>query len=90
MGSGLDDFAAAEAGGADAHALGGGADAGVNGAQVNIPAALGHVVGVGDAVSELRLFAADFTLLSHDGDRSFQRGTRKLLLYGIARGGGNE
>jgi len=61
----LDDFAAADAGCADAHALGGRADAGVNRAQIDVPAPLGHVVGVADAVSRLRLLAADFTLLCH-------------------------
>jgi hypothetical protein len=62
----FDDFAAAQAGGADAHAFGGSAHAGVHGTQINVPAPLGDVVGVADAVSELRLLAADFTLLSHD------------------------
>jgi hypothetical protein len=36
------------------------------GAKIDIPAPLGNVVGVADAVSGLRLLAADFTLLSHD------------------------
>jgi hypothetical protein len=60
-------FAAAQAGGADAHAPGGGgAHAGVHRTQIDVPATLGDVVGVADAVSRLRLLAANFTLLSHD------------------------
>ena len=62
----LDDFAAAQAGRADAHALGGRADFGVHGAQVDVPAPLGHVVGVADVISKLRPFAADRANLCHD------------------------
>jgi hypothetical protein len=61
----LDDFAAAQAGGADADALALSVDLGMDGLQVEIPAPLAHVVGVADAVSGLRLAAADFTLLCH-------------------------
>jgi hypothetical protein len=61
----LDDFAAAQAGGADADALALSVDLGMNRLQVEIPAPLAHVVGVADAVSGLRLAAADFTLLCH-------------------------
>ena len=46
----FDDFAAADAGRADAHAFCGRAHAGVHGTQVYIPAPLGDVVGVADAV----------------------------------------
>jgi hypothetical protein len=59
----LNHFAAAQAGGANAHALGGCAHAGVYGAKIDVPAPLGDVVGVADAVSGLRLLTADFTLL---------------------------
>jgi hypothetical protein len=62
----LDHFAAAYAGRAHAHAFGGCADASMHGAQVDVPAALRNIVSVADAVSELRLLAADFTLLCHD------------------------
>jgi hypothetical protein len=62
----LDDFAAAQAGGADADALALSIDLGVNRPQIDVPAPLGHVVGVADAVSRLRLLAADITLLCHD------------------------
>jgi hypothetical protein len=61
----LDDFAAAQAGGADADALALSVDLGMDGLQVQIPAPLAHVMGVADAVSSLRLAAADFTLLCH-------------------------
>jgi hypothetical protein len=69
----LDNFAAAEAGGAHADAFGGGAYAGVHRSQIDVPPPLSDVVGVADAVSELRLLAADITLLCHDCCRSFQR-----------------
>src|SRR5271157_911240 len=69
----FDYFAAAQAGGAHTDALGGRAHAGVHRTQVYVPAPLGDVVGVADTVSELRLLAADITLLSHDCYRSFQR-----------------
>lgn len=62
----LDDFAAAKAGSADAHALALSVDLGVHRTQVEVPAPLAHVVCVADAVSRLRLAAADFTLLCHD------------------------
>ena len=61
----LNDFAAAQAGSANANPLGGGAHAGMNCAQVNVPAALSHIVRVADTVSELRPFAAKFTYLCH-------------------------
>jgi len=62
----FDDFAAAQAGRADADALSLAIDLGVHRTQVDVPAPLGDVVGVADAVSRLRLLAADFTLLCHD------------------------
>ena len=61
----LDDFAAAQAGRADANALALARDLGVHRTQVDVPAPLGDVVRVADAVSRLRLLAADFTLLCH-------------------------
>jgi len=48
---GLDHFAAANARGAYAHPLGGGAHSGVHWAQIHVPASLGDIVGVADAVS---------------------------------------
>jgi hypothetical protein len=68
----LNDFAAANAGSAGPYALGGPIHAGMHRTQVHIPAPLGDVVRVADAVSELRLLAADITLLCHDCSRSFQ------------------
>ena len=59
----LDDFAVAEAGGADADALALSGHFGVHRAQVDVPAPLGDVVGVADAVARLRLLAANFALL---------------------------
>ena len=62
----LDHFAAANASGAYSHALGGRAHAGVYWTQIDVPAPLGDVMRVANAVSGLRLLAADFTLLCHD------------------------
>jgi hypothetical protein len=62
---GLNDFAAAQAGRADADPFSLSVDLGMHWTQVDVPAPLGHVVGVADAVSRLRLLAADFTLLCH-------------------------
>jgi hypothetical protein len=65
-GLGLNDFAAAQAGGAYANALARALHLGVNGTQIYIPASLGHVVGVADVVPKLRPFAAYFANLCHD------------------------
>src|SRR5215469_4166934 len=62
---GFHDFTATQAGRADADPLSLAIDLGVHRTQVNIPAPLGDVVGVADAVSRLRLLAADITLLCH-------------------------
>jgi hypothetical protein len=75
--SGLDDFAAAQAGGADAHALGSALHFGANRAQVDVPAPTRHVVGVADGISELRPSAADITDLCHDCSREVQNLMRK-------------
>ena len=61
----FDDFAAAQAGRADADPLPLPRYLGVHRTQVDVPAPLGDVVGVADAVSRLRLLAADITLLCH-------------------------
>src|SRR5450631_4580039 len=68
----LDDFTAAQAGRADAHTLGGRAHTGVHRTQVDVPAPLGDVVRVADAVSRLRLLAADIALLCHDDSQRIQ------------------
>ena len=62
---GFNDFSAAQAGCAHADALSLSANLGVHRTQVDVPAPLGDVVGVADAVSRLRLLAADITLLCH-------------------------
>ena len=69
---GFNDFAAAQAGRADAHALRGRAHAGVHRTQIDVPAPLGDVVRVADAVSRLRLLAADIALLCHDDSQKIQ------------------
>src|ERR1039458_2169433 len=62
----LEGLAAAEAGGADPHALVALGGFGLHGAEVHAPAALGDVVGVTDVVTGLRPFAANFANLCHD------------------------
>jgi hypothetical protein len=62
----LYDFAGTQAAGADADALSHTLHFGVDRAQVDVPAPLGHVVSVANVVSRLRALAADFTYLCHD------------------------
>jgi len=62
---GLYDFAAAQAGRANAHTLGGGANFCVHRAQIDIPAPLAHIVGMADRIAAHRLLAANFTNLCH-------------------------
>ena len=61
----LNNFAAAQAGSAHADPLAGTLHFGVNRAEIDVPAPLGHVMGVADVISELRPFAAYFTNLCH-------------------------
>lgn len=68
----LDDFAAAQARGADAQLLGSALHLGAHRAQVDVPAPLGDIVGVADIVAELRPLAANITDLCHDCSESFQ------------------
>jgi hypothetical protein len=49
----------------------------MNRAQIDVPTPLSHVMGVANAVSCLRLLAADFTLLCHDYSRKIQNLMRK-------------
>ena len=79
----FDHFAAANAGRAYPHALGGSAYPGVHRSQVYVPTSLGDVVGVADSISGLRLLSADITLLCHDGCTSFQILLAKPLFYRI-------
>src|SRR5579864_808259 len=64
--SGFLHFSAAQAGSADADALGGAFDLRVHRAEIDLPPPLGHVVGVADVISKLRPLAADFAYLCHD------------------------
>ena len=61
----FNDFAAAQAGRADADSFGRGANLGVDRAQVDVPAPFGHVVRVTDIVPKLRPLAADITNMCH-------------------------
>ena len=63
---GFDHFAAADAGRASADTLSGAIHFGVYGAQVDVPAPAGHVVGVANCISKQRLLAANITNLCHD------------------------
>lgn len=65
-------FSAAQASGADAQVLRRRADAGMNRAQVDVPAPLAHVVGVTDGVSEPRPLAADITNSCHNSKNPSQ------------------
>ena len=62
----LNDFAGFDAASADAHALAYPVHLGLDGLQVDVPAAAGGVVGVGDVIAELRAFAAEITFSCHD------------------------
>jgi hypothetical protein len=58
-------FAAANAGSANPHAFSSPIHQGADSLQIQVPAALGDVVGVTDLVTELRLAAAHIANLSH-------------------------
>src|SRR6185312_16301663 len=78
----LNDFAAAQAGRANANALAYTLYLGVHRAQIDVPAPLGDVVGVADVISKLRPLAADFAYLCHDysrEDKDFATETLILL-----------
>jgi hypothetical protein len=62
----FNDFAAAQAGRANADALSLSVHFCVHRTQVDVPAPFRHVVRVADAVPRLRLLAADITLLCHE------------------------
>jgi hypothetical protein len=65
-GLGLDDFPGLDATGANVDPLVCSVDLGADGSQIDIPAALGHVVSVRDLVAELRTLTAHLADLSHD------------------------
>ncbi len=75
------DFTVADAGCAGPNALVGAFDDGMDGLQIQVPAALGYVVRVADFVTELRSATADITYFRH-GKRlpRAQERTRKLLI----------
>jgi hypothetical protein len=64
-------FARFQAGGAHADALVGALHPGVHGAQIDVPAAAAHVMGVADLVAKLRTLTADITNLCHFRDSRF-------------------
>jgi hypothetical protein len=66
-------FAAAQAGRAHTYPLGRALHFRVDRAQIDVPAPLGHVMGVADVISELRPLAANFTNLCHDCSESNER-----------------
>ena len=81
--SGLGDFAALDAIGADADALGGSVDESVNGLEVWVPATPGYVVRVRDVVAELRTFAANVAYLCHGSNsRIFLQSVIRAVLSG--------
>ena len=79
----LYDFAGLDAAGADAHTLADAVRGGLDGLQIDVPAAAGGVVGVRDVVAELRAFAAKITFLCHDLLRpeSLKSSTRRHLPF---------
>ena len=72
MALGFDHSAAAQARGADPNPLGRAAYLGVDGAEIDVPAAFTHVVSVADGISKLRPFAANVANLCHDYSRKAQ------------------
>jgi hypothetical protein len=62
----LYDLAGLQAGGADAHPLGGAVHNRPYRTQVHIPAPTAYIMGVADVVSKLRPFAAHFAYSCHD------------------------
>jgi hypothetical protein len=70
----LNDFATAQAGGAHAHLLAVARTLYLSAdwAQIDVPAPLGHIVGVANVVTGARTFAANLTYLCHDFLRKLQ------------------
>jgi hypothetical protein len=65
----LDHFPAAQAGSADPYTPGGALNLGMNRTEIDVPATLGHVMGVADVISKLRALPADFANLCHEFSR---------------------
>jgi len=68
------DFAAAQAGSTDTHALAAALHLGADGPQIDVPAPTRDVVRVADVISRLRPLAADFTNLCHESLQNFRQG----------------
>ena len=62
----FDDFSGLDAASADADTLAAAIELGLDRLKVDVPAATGGVVRVGDIVSELRAFAAEITFVCHN------------------------
>jgi len=58
-------FAGTDAGRTDSHAPARAIHQGANGLQIQVPAALGYIMGVADAIAELRAAATYFTNSCH-------------------------
>jgi hypothetical protein len=57
----------------------------MHGAQVDVPATFGHVVGVADVISELRPLAADFTDSCHNSYIPLGLDAERLILQETGR-----
>jgi hypothetical protein len=71
----FDDFAGLDAAGADAHTLAYTVHLGLDGLQIDVPAAPSGVVGVRDVVTELRAFAAKIAFCCHGDSPILNRRT---------------
>jgi hypothetical protein len=69
----FNDFAGLDAACADAHSLANAIYLCLDRLKIDVPTATGGVVGVGDVVSELRAFAAEFTFSCHDNFSNLYR-----------------
>jgi len=74
------DFAGTQATSANADALANTLYLGVDRTQIDVPAPLGHVVGVADVITGARTFAANLTYLCHDFLRNDQNCYCNLLI----------
>src|ERR1041384_515466 len=83
--SGLLDLAAANAGGANAQTARGAFHQRANGVQIQIPAALGNIMSVADAVPESRPAAAQFANLSHENRNLLRKSTNLIVARALLR-----
>lgn len=77
------DLPVADARSADTHALAGAFDKSVNRLQVQIPAALADIVGMADAMPELRPATADLTNFCHRYTLPLRTGWARKLYFNI-------